>query len=85
MYWLDKINLFKRSSLHYHANIAVSSSVLKLLQLSLIFYSSSVLLYTYKETNAIDNYLLAAFITSFLFVLFVFFAPKRLTSFIFGR
>lgn len=39
MYWLDKFNLFTRSSLYFGGNLSISSHALKMLQFSLLVLS----------------------------------------------
>lgn len=85
MYWLEKINLFKRSSLYYNGNIIVSNHALKILQVSLLLYASMIFYFSSIEENKLNVVALCGVGLAFIYVFFTLLAPKRLERLVFGR
>lgn len=85
MYWLDKFNLFSRSSLYYAGNLSVSSHALKMLQFSLFVLAASSFFFSSEAQGGINIPALSGLILAFLYELLVFAAPARLGKVIFGR
>ena len=84
MYWLDKINLFKRSSLYYAGNIAISNYLFKTLQFSLLIFAAAMLFFTAMKQDKLDFVLLAASGVAFVYAMFVVAAPRGLERCFFG-
>ena len=54
MYWLDKFNLFKRSSLYFAGNLSISSHALKMLQFSLLVLSAATFFFASQSEGKLD-------------------------------
>jgi len=78
MYWLDKINLFKRSSLYDHGNIAISNYLLKTLQFSLLIYAAAWFFFECMKNNKFDIIMAATVAVAFLYTVFFLIAPRPL-------
>jgi hypothetical protein len=85
MYWIDKMNLFKRSSLYENGNLTVSNHAVKVIQFSLLFYAASWLYFSDLRDGAVNIMTLMGIIFAFLYVLFTLAAPQKLKRMIFGR
>lgn len=67
-YWVDKFNLFKRSSLKYEVSHDLTSKMFKLLQFSVPIYAIGMLLFSIEINEGITIFPLLAVAISFLFV-----------------
>jgi hypothetical protein len=85
MYWIDKINLFTRSSLYYNGNISVSNHALKMLQFSLLFYAAAIFYFSSNETKQINILALCGVGLAFVYFIFIILAPLKLDRLVFGR
>lgn len=85
MYWLDKINLFKRSSLYFNGNISVSNHALKMLQFSLLVYAAFVFYFSSNESGSLNIPALCGVGFALLYVIFILLAPLKLERLVFGR
>ena len=85
MYWLDKINLFSRSSLHYAGNIAISNYLLKTMQFSLLLYAGAFFFFKCLDQDKLVLFLGIATLVALLYVIFMLAAPKTLERCVYGR
>lgn len=85
MYWIDKINLFKRSSLYFNGNISVSNHALKMLQFSLLIAAVIFFYYSSNENGDLNIPALCGVGFAFIYVFFILLAPLKLDRLVFGR
>lgn len=85
MYWIDKINLFKRSSLYENGNLAVSNHAVKVIQFSLLFYAASWLFFSDLNQGKVSIKTFIGIGFAFLYVLFTLAAPQKLKRWMVGR
>jgi hypothetical protein len=85
MYWIDKINLFTRSSLYYPGNLAISNHALKILQFSLLLYAASLFYFSSISQGVLNIPALCGVGVAFIFVMFILAVPRRLEQWVFGR
>ncbi|EFX60263.1 hypothetical protein DAPPUDRAFT_344353 [Daphnia pulex] len=85
MYWIDKVNLFARSSLYYAGNLSVSNHALRMLQFSLLLYAASIFFFASSSQGSLNVPALCGLIVAFLYELLVLAAPAQLGRVIFGR
>jgi hypothetical protein len=85
MYWIDKINLFLRSSLYYYGSMAISNHALKLLQISLLVYAASLCYFVSNKMDSLDVLVAVGLGIVLVYTFLVLLAPLRLERAIFGR
>ena len=85
MYWLDKFNLFKRSSLYFAGNLSISSHALKMLQFSLLVLSAATFFFASQSEGRLDIPALCALGVVFFYLLLILATPSSLSRVIFGR
>ena len=85
IYWVDKINLFKRSRLSYRTNFAIARSAVKIMESSIFFFSLGSNLFYFFIFNQISYFLIISLAISFLFALFLLFVPYGLEKKVFGN
>jgi hypothetical protein len=85
MYWIDKINLFKRSSLYYNGNISISNHAFKILQVSLLIYAAAIFYFSSINDDQINILTLGGTALAFIYVIFILAAPLKLERLILGR
>jgi hypothetical protein len=78
MYWIDKINLFKRSSLYYNGNISISNHALKMIQVSLLLFAAAIFYFCSIKEDKINIPTLCGTALAFIYVLFILIAPLKL-------
>lgn len=77
-YWLDKYNMFHRSSLPNHLNFTLNRYTLKIFESSIFLYSLGGLLFSYFEREQEVSILqLFAFGISLLYVIFLVLATTK--------
>lgn len=85
MYWLDKLNLFRRSSLYYSGSISISNHALKLLQISLLIYAASLCYFVSNKSDSLDILVAVGLALTLIYTFFVLLAPVGLERAVFGR
>jgi hypothetical protein len=77
-YWVDKVNLFRRSSLYYEMHYSLSRDIGKMAELSILMFAGGATFFSYKVHGGVPKVILAALIIAAVYSLVVIFLPQRL-------
>jgi hypothetical protein len=84
-YWVDKYNLFKRSTCKNEMDFFLSRTMLKIFEVSLFVFAFGSFLFSVVLHNRFVNSVnIASLILTGLYTLFIMFAPRHLEKRIFG-
>jgi hypothetical protein len=84
-YWIDKYNLFKRSSCKNEMDFFLSRTILKIFEASLFIFAFGNFVFSIVVHNKYVNSVnIAALVITGLYTLFIMFAPRHLEKKIFG-
>lgn len=84
-YCLEKVNLYRRSSLFYSGDLQISNYAMKFAQASLLIYSAAYCYFQSETHQKLDIISAIGVIFALLYILFVLIAPASLERLIFGR
>ena len=78
MFWIDKANLFKRSSLYNATNITISNHALRMLQTSLFLFAFSFFYFSSNQLKSLKVFALLGLIAIYVYVMLVVAKPQKL-------
>ena len=84
-YWVDKLNLFKRSSLKYNFNFSLSRFILKSFESSIMIFGVGWGIFSIYIKGELNIFNFIGFGIAFAYFLFLIFGTQRLEKRIFGK
>lgn len=76
-YWVDKYNLFRRSSLFYELEYSISRYILKMAEGSILVFAIGSFYFSMRLSTHIDTFLLISMILAFVYVMISILLPEK--------
>lgn len=77
-YWVDKFNLFRRSSLFYQIHYSLSRSILKLAEFSVFIFALGIVVFSWKIHHKITPINIVSLVIGVIFAFLSLFLPERI-------
>lgn len=84
-YWVDKYNLFKRSSLFFELNYGLSRDILKLSEFSVFLYALGIIVFSAKIFNTVHPLSIVGISIAFIYICLSWLLPKKYEKRIFQK
>lgn len=84
-YWVDKYNLFKRSSLFFELNYGLSRDILKLSEFSVFLYALGIIVFSAKIFNTVHPLSIVGIAIAFIYICLSWLLPKKYEKRIFQK
>ena len=84
-YWVDKFNLFRRSSLFYQIHFSLSAYIVRMAEFSIFLFAVGMNLFSYKVHHSVTLFNILCLAISLVYLIFVFTLPTQTEKKLFRR
>ena len=82
-YWIDKYNLFHRSSLDYEVSYTLSRNIVRIAETSILIYAIGVLIFSQKVNQEVHVFNIGGFLIALVYIAFSLLLPYNYEKMIF--
>lgn len=84
-YWVDKFNLFRRSSLLYQIDFSLSAYIIRMAEFSIFIFAIGINLFSYKIHHTVTVFNILSLVVALIYIIVIFTLPTKMEKQIFRK